>query len=230
MAFRPAAVAFDMFQTLFSLEPVRAALAGIRLPPSALELWFARTLRDGFALAATGNYHPFQMVAVATLRALVVEAGVEASPQSLADVLAGMQSLPAQPQAREAMYLLEHAGIRIFALTNGSESGARSLLSQAGLAEFMEGVVSIDHVNAWKPRPEPYRRVIELAGLDASRMALVAAHAWDCHGAHHAGLTTGWVSRTEMIFNPVFGRPDVEGEHLVEVCEKLLRLPEGAAD
>jgi hypothetical protein len=28
----------------------------------------------------------------------------------------------------------------------------------------------------------------------------------------HAGLTTGWVSRTEKIFNPAFKQPDVERE------------------
>lgn len=229
MAFRPAAVAFDMFQTLFSLEPLRAALVGIGLPPSALELWFARTLRDGFALAATGDYHPFQMVAIATLRGLALEAGVEAPPQSLADVLSLTQELPAQPEACSAMRLLQDAGIKTFALTNGSETGARALLARAGLMELTDDVVSIDHVNAWKPRPEPYRRVVELAGLDACRVALVAAHAWDCHGAHRAGLTTGWISRTEKIFSPAFGRPDAEGEHVLEVCEALLRLPNHAS-
>jgi hypothetical protein len=35
----------------------------------------------------------------------------------------------------------------------------------------------------------------------------------------HAGLTTGWVSRTEKIFNPAFEQPDVEREATIGTAE-----------
>ena len=54
MPTRPQAVAFDVMGTLFPLDPLREPLVGLGLPPQALEIWFARTLRDGFALAAAG--------------------------------------------------------------------------------------------------------------------------------------------------------------------------------
>ncbi|HEX3650398.1 MAG TPA: hypothetical protein VHV49_18385, partial [Pseudonocardiaceae bacterium] len=55
-------------------------------------------------------------------------------------------------------------------------------------------------------------------------ITLVAAHAWDIHGAHQAGLVTGWVSRLEGRFPPVFAPPDVTGAGLLEVVEALLAL------
>ena len=65
-------------------------------------------------------------------------------------------------------------------------------------------------------------------GVEPAALALVAAHAWDCHGAHRAGRVTGWVSRHERRFNPALGRPDVSGGTLDEVAAGLLGLP-GAA-
>lgn len=56
-------------------------------------------------------------------------------------------------------------------------------------------------------------------------MALVAVHAFDCHGAHAAGLTTGWASRLELRYPDVFHPADVYGDDLVAVAEGLLALP-----
>ena len=56
MSPRPHVVAFDVIETLFSLEPLRARFEQAQLPPDALELWFAKTLRDGFALASASTW------------------------------------------------------------------------------------------------------------------------------------------------------------------------------
>ena len=55
MSRRPAVVAFDVIETLMSLEPLRARLTDIGQPPALLEAWYTRTLRDGMALSATGD-------------------------------------------------------------------------------------------------------------------------------------------------------------------------------
>ena len=68
MSRRPAVVAFDVIETLMSLEPLRARLTDVGQPPGLLEAWYTRTLRDGMALSATGNYVAFTDVAEAALR------------------------------------------------------------------------------------------------------------------------------------------------------------------
>ena len=55
-------------------------------------------------------------------------------------------------------------------------------------------------------------------------MALVAVHAWDCHGAKRAGALAGWCSRLEGEPGDVFRPADVRGDDLVEVAEGLLAL------
>ena len=45
----PEVVLFDVFETLLRLEPLRARLIDVGRPAHELELFFARTLRDGMA-------------------------------------------------------------------------------------------------------------------------------------------------------------------------------------
>ena len=73
MPARPSAVAFDVIGPLFPLDPLREPLVGLGLPPQALEIWFARTLPDGFALGAAGAYRPFVEVATGTLEGFLAQ-------------------------------------------------------------------------------------------------------------------------------------------------------------
>ena len=70
VTYRPAVVAFDMIETLMSLEPLRERLTEAGQPAHLLEAWYTRTLRDGMALSATGDYATFTDVAEASLRGL----------------------------------------------------------------------------------------------------------------------------------------------------------------
>ena len=73
--------------------------------------------------------------------------------------------------------------------------------------------------------PAPYRRLAQRLDLDPSRVAMVAVHAWDVHGAHRAGLVTGWAARLEGEPSLLFDPPDVSGPDLVAVALGLLALP-----
>jgi len=69
---RPQAVAFDVVETLISLEPLRRRFVEIGLHATALERWFDRILRDGMALTLVGDYAPFPDAASASLRVVGV--------------------------------------------------------------------------------------------------------------------------------------------------------------
>ncbi len=221
MTRRPAVVAFDVIETLMSLEPLRARLTDIGQPPGLLEAWYTRTLRDGMALSATGDYVPFAEVAEAALRGL---AHYTVSEEQVAAVMAGFDELPAFPDALPAITSLTEAGLRVACLTNGSAYLTSSFVERSGLGSLVDRVISVGEVYRWKPAGVVYRYATEVMGTTPDRMALVAAHDWDCHGAKRAGLTTGWVSRKAGGFGAPFASPDVVGEDLTEVAAKLLAL------
>jgi 2-haloacid dehalogenase len=218
---RPEVVAFDVIETLMSLEPLRARLTDIGQPPTLLEAWYTRTLRDGMALSATGDYVPFADVAEAALRGLT---HYTIGEEQVASVMAGWEELPAFPDALPAVSRLTEAGVRVACLTNGSSYMASSFVNRAGLGSGVDRVISVEEVYRWKPAALVYLYAAEVLGVSPDRMALVAAHDWDCHGAKRAGLTTGWVSRKSGGFGAPFAAPDVTGEDLAEVAAKLLAL------
>jgi 2-haloacid dehalogenase len=221
----PKVVAFDVVETLFSLEPMAERFRTLGLPGEALKIWFARLLRNAFALDASGTFRPFGEIARATLEVLMAESGRSAAAPAIDQALRGLSELPACSDVAPAFQMLHEAGMRTIALTNGHAGGTNNLLKRAGLNGFVERVISIDEVRRWKPAREVYLHAAKVAGVTPGELALVAAHAWDVHGARQAGLVTGWVSRLEKHFLPVMNPPDVTGETLTEVTQGLLALP-----
>jgi 2-haloacid dehalogenase len=221
MTHRPAVVAFDVIETLMSLEPLRERLTEAGQPPHLLEAWYTRTLRDGMALSAAGDYVPFTDVAEAALRGLT---SYTISDGQVTQIMAGFNELPAFPDAVPAITSLTDAGVRVACLTNGSAYLTSSFVDRSGLGGLVDRVVTVSEVYRWKPAAVVYLYAAEVLGVPLDRLALVAAHDWDCHGAKRAGLTTGWVSRKSGGFGAPFARPDVVGEDLTEVAAKLLAL------
>jgi 2-haloacid dehalogenase len=222
MPSRLAAVAFDVIETMMPLEPLRERFTARGMPPHLLELWFTRTLRDGIALAAAGDYAPFGEVAEQALR---VVSGFRATDADIAYVLAGLLELPVHPDVLPAARMLAGAGIRLACLTNGSAEVTAAFVRRTGLDPFIERVISVAEAGTWKPPATVYRHAASVLNIEPGRLALVAAHAWDCHGASRAGLVTGWVSRLEREYSPIFAPPDVTGADLTEVAGRLLDLP-----
>jgi 2-haloacid dehalogenase len=225
MTRRIEAVLFDVIETLFPLDPVRRKLIDISLPDAALEIWFARFLRDAFALAAAGIYRGFRDVASGALEVMFASKGLSPSRQIVDDVLGAFATLDPHPEAARAFQKLSEAGVVVGTLTNGSAENTRKLLERASLMTHVKHVIGIDDVQHWKPRREVYVHGAKTVGAEPSRTALVAAHAWDVQGARAAGLVGAWVSRLETKFQPAMGQPDVSGSDLVSVVDALLRLP-----
>ena len=218
---RPAVVAFNVIDTLMSLEPLRERLTAMGQPAYLLEAWYTRTLRDGMALSATGDFAPFNDVAEAALRGLT---GYTVSDEQVAQFMTAFGELPAFPDALPAMTMLTDAGLRVACVTNGSAYLTSSFVNRAGLGALVDRVVSVGEVYRWKPSQLVYLYAAEVLDVPPSRLALVAAHDWDCHGAKRAGLVTGWVSRKSGGYGAPFQPPDVMGEDLTEVAAGLLGL------
>ncbi len=213
-------VAFDVNETIVSLEPVRERLVAAGEPPGALELFFARTLQHCFALATLDEWWPFRDVARASLQQTT---GL--SEDQIGAVLAAFGELPAQPDVEPAFERLATAGVRIAVLTHGPASTATRMLERTGLSRYVEQVITGETVRSFKPARAPYLYACAMCGVQPDRMALVAAHAWDCHGARKAGLSTGWVSRARAATPDIYLRADSVGATLVDVVDGLLALP-----
>jgi 2-haloacid dehalogenase len=167
-------------------------------------------------------YTDFGTIGGAALAMIAARRGVELSDQDRQDILGTMRRLPPHPDVRDGLERLRSTGVRLAALTNSTAGVAEAQISNAGLHDYFEQVLSADTVHRLKPAPEPYRMAAERMGVDVSGIRLIAAHAWDVAGALHAGCAAAFVARPGMVLDPLFETPDVVGTDLVDVAGKIL--------
>ena len=220
----PELVVLDVNETLSDLEPLRARLHGAGAPGHLLETWFSGTLRDGFALAASGTARPFPEVGAAVLHGLLSSVHGLMLPveEAVAAVLDAMPSLDVHPDVPAGLRALASAGVRAVTLTNGSLAQSETLLERAGVANLVERRLSVDGAGRWKPHASAYRYASEQCGVSLDRCAMIAVHPWDLHGAAAAGMASGWINRRGAPWPAIFTQPDVTGGTLDEVVRRLL--------
>jgi 2-haloacid dehalogenase len=223
MAPPPAVAVFDVNETLSDLSPLAARFEEVGAPAGLLAGWFAGTLRDGIALAASGGFAPFLEVGRAVLlEELARLPRLSHPPAEAADhVLAGLATLSVHPDVPEGLRLLDAAGIRIATLTNGSAELARGLLERAGLDAIVERNLDVTQVRRWKPAPEPYLYACHELGVGPADAALVAVHPWDVHGAIRAGLQGAWLDRAGVPYPEAFERPSVSERDLPSLARAV---------
>jgi 2-haloacid dehalogenase len=221
MTARVQAVAFDVLETLLDVEALAGRLEEIGQPAELLQPWFMRFQRDSMALTLSGDRAEFYPVARQALR---TDTRHTASEDEIDHVLDGFRELPAHPDAEPALRKLSEAGVAVGCLTVGNPQNTAGFLEKAGLAGFVDNVVTADRVGTWKPAPAIYHLTARELGAAPENTALVAVHAWDCHGAKRAGCLAGWCERLEGRYGDVYTPADVHGRDLTEVADRLLQL------
>ena len=212
-------VVFDIIGTCFSLDKPRQRLAELGAPPYALQLWFAQTLRDAFALSHAGSYRSLKDVLEAELPRTLKVLDVQADAQQRLHIVNSFTELEPQPEALEAFHLLATTGWKLVALTNGSKESTHKLLEHANALEYFASIFSCDAIQKTKPHPDVYA----LAKQDAEGdIWMVAAHAWDIAGAACAGLRTVFITQEEKDYLGVYPQPEVVANDLIEAANQLL--------
>jgi 2-haloacid dehalogenase len=212
-------VVFDIIGTCFSLDKPRQRLVELGAPPYALQLWFAQTLRDAFALSHAGSYRSLKDVLEAELPRTLKVLGIEADAEKQWHIVNSFTELEPQPEALEVFRLLRTAGWKLVALTNGSEDSTHKLLEQAKALEYFASIFSCDAIQKTKPHPDVYA----LAKQDSEGdIWMVAAHAWDIAGAACAGLRTVFITQEEKDYLGVYPQPEVVASDLVEAANQIM--------
>jgi 2-haloacid dehalogenase len=217
---RPTVVAFDVNETLLDLAPVRAALVEHGRPADLLTTVFARTLLSGFAATITGTWTPFRDAFGTALSQLTDLSSAER--RTVADAF---WELAPHPDVDPALRRLKEVGVRAVTLTHGSPGVAEAGLARGGVSPLVARALSTETIRTWKPAREAYLWAAGVCDVPPAQLALVACHSWDVHGAQRAGLTGGWLPRTERVYAEVHEPPHVQGGSLVEVVDALLALP-----
>lgn len=218
---RPNLIAFDVNETLLSLDPIRAELEGIFGSDPPIGEWFARMLHGSLIANVFDNYRPFDEIGAATLINVAARRGLLLRAEDAIEALAPMSSLPPHPDVLEGVDRLGQAGFRMVALTNGSSEVANSQIENAGLADSLDRVISVDEVGRFKPESATYHHAAEVMGVDIGEMVLVASHDWDCAGAMAAGAEAIFLTRPGAIWGLPTPPPRQQVSDLLELADAL---------
>ena len=96
-------IAFDVIETVFSLQSLHPLLTDAGLPDFALQLWYCSMVRDGMALAVTGSYKPFDEVARAALKAVMRGQGLQPDDSIVDSIMHGFTELKPHPDVRPSL-------------------------------------------------------------------------------------------------------------------------------
>jgi 2-haloacid dehalogenase len=153
-------------------------------------------LREGFALAVTGEQARFADLGAELLADLLDPAWLTTDPaEATRHVIDGFTQLPVHSDVVPGIRALTRTGLRLVTLSNGTAGIAERLLSTHGLRDRFEHVLSVEDAGVWKPHPRAYAYAASVCGTDPARMLMVAVHPWDLHGATRAGMRTAWIDR-----------------------------------
>ncbi len=214
-------VVFDVNETLLDLSGMTSAFSAM-LPAELMTIWFTRMLHNSLVANATGHYDSFDRQGVDALIVTAGSVGVSLSESQAAELVARVTSLPPHPDVVPSLERLSESGFRLATLTNSSFAVLEEQMSNAGLVDFFDELISVEEVELFKPAPATYLYAAGRLRVPIDEMRLVAAHSWDVTGAARAGARTAYVSRGKAVRGPLSEPPDIVGDDLVSVAESII--------
>jgi 2-haloacid dehalogenase len=220
---RPSVIVFDVNETISDMAPLGGCFEDIGVPALLAKVWFAALLRDGFALTVAGDKETFGRLADGALRSLLDDMNLSQLPDDAVDhILSAFAGLSVHRDVPDGVRLLRRYGLRLVTLSNGSTEVAANLLAKAGIDGEFERLLSVDDAPAWKPARSAYDYAARACSVDIGQMLLIAVHPWDIHGAHQAGMRTGWIVRKPLPYPAYFARPDAEATDLIGLARQIV--------
>ncbi len=215
-------IAFDVNETLLDLSALDAVFEQLLGSAALRGQWFTQMLQLGFVGGLTGEYVDFTAAQHAALLMLAERHVRTLSAADATEIVGRMSRLPPHPEVPAALRKLRETTLTVVTLTNSVGSVAESQLSNAGIREYFDAVISADSVKRLKPAPEPYLAVAKEFDVDVSDVRLVAAHSWDVSGALAAGCKAAFVARPGMGMSPIGRQPDIVGADIASVVDQIL--------
>lgn len=105
---------------------------------------------------------------------------------------------------------LRQAGYKTAILSNGSPMMLEAAVSNSGLTEQFDAVLSVETVGKFKPAPAVYRLAVDHFQVSANEILFHSSNAWDAAGAAVFGFRVAWINRFGQRPERLPGRPVVE--------------------
>lgn len=220
----PRTLVFDVNETLLDLAALDPLFEAYFTDADRRHEWFAQVLRWSMVTTLTGDRRGFSELAMASLHTLAEQAGQSLGDADQARFKEAILTLPPHTDVAPALTRLATAGYTLVALTNSDQAAVDAQLTNAGLTDHFEEILSVERVGRFKPHPAVYRMAADTLALAPSQLLMVAAHDWDITGAMRAGYAGAYIARQEPVCHRAGEPPDLVARDLGHLADQLIQV------
>ena len=212
------ACVFDAYGTLFDYASAAAGCRealGERLAPLTT-LWRDKQLQYTWLRALQGRHADFWQVTGDALDFALETLGLD-DPPLRTRLMELYLSLDVFPEVPAMLQRLKAAGLKTAILSNGSPQMLDAMVKKAGIAEFLDVVLSVELVGVYKPNPKVYQLAVDRLAIPAGAISFQSSNAWDAYAASAFGMRVVWCNRYGQRPERLPGKPDSEIASLEEL-------------
>ncbi len=192
------AVVFDDYGTLLDVHAAMARHAS-RLGSAWKTLageWRVKQLEYSWigSLTGAGTRRDFAACTADALDYVLARQGIS-DPALRADLLAAYEQLEPYPEVFAMLTALAGRGLRLAILSNGTSGMLDAACKAAGIASFLDAVISVERAAIFKPAPAVYGLVQAELGIPSDRCLFVSGNPWDTQAASVNGFAVVRVNR-----------------------------------
>jgi 2-haloacid dehalogenase len=222
-------IVFDVNETLLDLDTMEPTFERIFGDKSTMRLWFADLILYSAALTVARCYVPFTDIGSAVMKMLADTRGVKIDDRDKKELTEKFSTMPPHPEVPADLGKLRETGFRLFTLTDNVLEVQTRQLEHGGIVDLFERRFSADGVKHHKPSREAYAYIETELGVEPSQLCLVACHTWDTLGAVAAGWEAALIKRVGNDVLEVGPQPQIVGNDLNDVANRLIARYEGQA-
>ena len=210
------ALCFDMYCTTHDTHSVTRALREVTDRPDAVldqasYLWretkidLSRkvALMDETEGSERANYVTWWELMTRALDYALEYYGIDLDAEAREDVIEAYDHLDPYEPSWDSFERLQEAGYDLYVLSNGNYDMLDRLASNTGQDEYLDGLISGEEVEVFKPHPAIYEHAMDRLDRDPEELLMVASHSWDTAGAANVGMQTAFVNRRHLPVEPL---------------------------
>ncbi|MBX9810397.1 MAG: haloacid dehalogenase type II [Burkholderiales bacterium] len=213
------ALVFDAYGTLLDVQTV-IALCEKLFPGKGAALsqsWRAKQLEYTWLRSLMGRYEDFAQITADALRHACSALDLKLESSHVLQLMDAYDRLAPFPDVLEALPRL--AQYKRVILSNGSPAMLNTAVKNAGLASYLDAVLSVDQIKIYKPDPRVYQLAIDRLGVDKASIGFVSSNYWDIAGAKSFGFNALWINRSGARPDALGIKPDAVLTGLTELSD-----------
>lgn len=212
------ACVFDAYGTLFDVHAAAAQLKD-EIGPEMERLsaiWRQKQLEYTWLRSLMGVHTDFWRLTADGLDYAMDATGLTGRSELREKLLDLYMRLDCYPEVRETLDRLRAVGLKTAILSNGAPPMLDSAVSNAGLSDKLDAILTVEDVGIFKPDPRVYQLAVDrlLGGTGPERICFLSSNAWDVAGAAHFGFQVVWINRFGQPRERLPGTPKAEIESL----------------